>query len=221
MNYNYTFNDIAWYTVVTLRDSCLNNHLNSLKSYYPNLHTYIIDNNGEQFNLNPITSKYPLNTVLSNNKTIKPLTINQIEYSKILFEKHKILCFSADDILILEHGFIEKALEKINLGAHIVSFSTDLDPVAYMYTEEFFNTVGFNPNLKGKESTDRDLIKRTKQYYGKLDFIGEFWREDNNHSWYSKYVLNPAVGILGKTDVNMDLEKLGIPSGVYSNNNII
>lgn len=210
--------DLAWYCVVTLRDSCLDGHLRSLRTFYPNIPVYVIDNNDERYNIKDIAQRYSA-TVLTH-KGILPLTVNQTKYSEQLFEMHKLLCFSSDDIEILHGGFIELAMDRVNQGSEIVSFATDRDPVAYMYTEQFFNTVGFNQQLLGKEDTDTDLKKRCHAQYGKLDSVGEYWNNDNN-SWHSRYVKNPAVGVFGKNCVNAALSAAGIDSGVYSNRNKI
>lgn len=209
-----TIDQVAWYTVVTLRDSCLSSHLSSLRKYYPTLPVYVIDNNIGQFNIAPIAEQY--NATVLVNTTLRSLTENQTLWSQHLFELYPLLSFSSDDIQILEGGFVELALDKINSSKEIVSFSTDRDPVAYMYTQKFFNDVGFNQLLLGKEDTDTDLIKRTRNHYGTLDSVGEFWRCDND-SWSSRFVMNPRLGVFGKTDVNRDLEKLGLDSGVHSN----
>lgn len=209
-----TIDQVAWYTVVTLRDSCLDSHLSSLRKYYPTLPVYVIDNNIGQYNISPIAEKH--NATLLVNPMLRSLTENQTVWSKHLFELYPVLSFSSDDVQVLEGGFIEMALDKINSENEIVSYSTDRDPIAYMYTQKFFNDVGFNQQLLGKEDTDTDLIKRTRAHYGVLPSVGEFWRGDND-CWSSRFVMNPKVGMYGKTDVNRDLEKLGLDSGVNSN----
>lgn len=210
-----TIDQIAWYTVVTLRDSCLNSHLSSLRTYYPDLTVYVIDNNAGQYNINDIAKKHNAR-VLSNGENLLSLTENQSIWSEYLFNQYAALCFSSDDIQILEGGFIELALSRLNQGQTICSFATDADPVAYMYNQQFFNELGFNQSLRGKEDTDTDLIKRTRACYGVLDSVGEYWVNKEN-SWHSRYVLNPRLGLYGKTDVNDDLERLGLDSGRTSN----
>ena len=203
----YTIENVAWYCVVTLRDSCLEYHLESLRKYYPDLPVYVIDNNAGHYDIKPIAEKYK-STVLSN-PTVLPLTVNQTDWSKELFKSHLVLCFSADDVHIFEGGFIEKSLDLLNQGAEIVSFSTERDPVAYLYTEKYFKDVGFNTNMPGKECTDTDLKQRVMQAYGNFPQVGEFWDVDANF-WRSKYVGNPHQGIFGKDDVNEKLRQLNI-----------
>lgn len=210
----YRLEDAAWYCVVTLRDSCLAAHLATVRKFYPTIPIYVIDNNDGRYSIDAIAAAH--NATVLKHQGIKPLTTNQTEYSLQLFQQHKLLCFSSDDIEVLEGGFIELAIERINQGSEIVSFSTDADPVAYMYTEQFFRELGFNTALLGKEMTDRDLIKRCQARYGKLDSVGEYWREDRAN-WYSRYVKNPRVGEAGKNCVNQALSEIGIESGVYLN----
>jgi hypothetical protein len=210
-----TIDQIAWYTVVTLRRSCLDSHLSSLRKHYPQLTVYVVDNNAEQYNIDDIAEKYNAK-LLKNGKELLSLTENQQRWSEQLFKDYQALCFSSDDIQILEGGFIELALERLNQGKDITSFSTDGDPVAYMYNQRFFRELGFNQQLRGKEDTDTDLIKRTRAHYGSLDYVGEYWVNDDN-SWRSRYVLNPRLGLYGKTDVNEDLESLGLDSGRLTN----
>lgn len=206
-NYMYTIHNIAWYSVVTLRDACLEYHLKGLRQYYPNIVHYTIDNNAGHYNINPIAEKYQ--SIVLTNETILPLTVNQNIWSKELFKKHSILCFSADDILILDKGFIELGLDKINQGAEIVSFSTNVDAIAFMYTENYFNNVGFNTGMPGKEMTNLDLQLRVEKAYKNFPQIGEYWKEYED-GWRSKYVGNPHVGKFEKDDVNFKLKKLNI-----------
>lgn len=203
----YTLNDVAWYSIVTLRDSCLEYHLQGLRRYYPDLIHYTIDNNAGRYDINPIANKYQ-STVLSNIE-ILPLTVNQTIWSKELFKKHSVLCFSADDIQILDKGFIELSLEKINQGAEIVSFSTNVDAVAFMYTKNYLDKIGFNINMPGKEMTNNDLQARVETAYKHFPQVGEYWKEYED-GWRSKYVGNPNVGKFGKDCVNTKLNKLNI-----------
>jgi hypothetical protein len=205
----YTIENVGWYSIVTLRDSCLGHHLESLRKYYPNIPAYVIDNNAGNYDIRPIAEKYKT-TVLSN-QTVMPLTINQTNWSTELFKSHSILCFSADDITIFEGGFIEKSLDLINQGAEIVSFSTAVDAVAYMYTKKYFTDVGFNISMPGKEMTNLDLQKRVEKAYEKFPHIGEYWRNSEDH-WRSRYVGNPHLNKFGKDDVNQKLDKLNIAS---------
>ena len=206
-NYMYTIEHVAWYCVVTLRDSCLEHHLESLRKYYPDIPVYTIDNNAGHYDIKPIAERY--NSTVLSNSSVLPLTINQTEWSKELFKSHPVLCFSADDVHIFEGGFIEKSLELINKDAEIVSFSTDGDPVAYMYTERYFNDVGFNIGMPGKERTDVDLRERVNKAYGVFPYVGEYWQPTED-CWRSRYVGNPHVGKFGKDDVNQKLDQMNI-----------
>jgi hypothetical protein len=203
----YTIDNVAWYSVVTLRDSCLGHHLKSLRQYYPQLAVYTVDNNVGHYDISSIAAEY--RSQVLTNEEILPLTVTQTRWSPFLFKSHKILCFSADDIQIFEGGFIERAVELVNQGAEIVSFSTDQDPVAYMYTESYFNTVGFNIDMPGKERTDQDLRQRVIQAYGHFPQVGEYWRP-NEVFWRSRYVGNPHLNHYGKDDVNEKLRKMNI-----------
>jgi len=207
----YTIENVAWYSIVTLRDTALENHLKELRKYYPDITVYTIDNNAGHYNIVPIAERYK-STVLTNT-SILPLTINQTEWSKKLFKSHSVLCFSSDDVQIFEGGFIEKGLELINQGAEIVSFSGGeiQDPVAYMYTEKYFTDVGFNTSMPGKERTDEDLRNRVTQAYGNFPRIGEYWRNDVwEDGWRSRYVGNPHLDRCGKDDVNHKLSQMNI-----------
>jgi hypothetical protein len=205
----FTIEQVAWYTVVTLRDSCLGFHLASLREFYPDIPVYTIDNNVGYYgyNIAPIAEKY--NSKILTNSEILPLTVNQTLWSKEMFKSHSVLCFSADDIQIFEGGFIEKGLDLINQGAEIVSFSTELDAVAYMYTERYFTDVGFNINMPGKEATDRDLKNRVTTAYGHFPRVGEYWQADENF-WRSRYVGNPHLNKFGKDNVTEKLREMGI-----------
>lgn len=203
----YTLNDVAWYSIVTLRDSCLEYHLQGLRQYYPNLVHYTIDNNAGRYNINDIADKH--GSIVLTNETILPLTVNQTIWSKELFKKHPILCFSSDDIQILDGGFIELSLEKINQGNEIVSFSTNVDAVAFMYIENYLSKVGFNTHMPGKEMTNNDLQARVETAYQNFPHVGEYWKEYND-GWRSKYVGNPNVGRFGKDCVNTKLKNLNM-----------
>lgn len=205
----FTSEQVAWYNVVTLRDAALGFHLESLRKYYPDIPVYTIDNNAGHYDIRPIAEKYQANLLA--NQEILPLTVNQTIWSKELFKSHSVLCFSADDIQILEGGFVEKGLDLINQGAEIVSFSTEHDAVAYMYTERYFTQVGFNTDMPGKEATDQDLRNRVTKAYGHFPQVGEYWQADENF-WRSRYVGNPHLNKFGKDDVNQKLRDLGINS---------
>jgi hypothetical protein len=200
----YTIDDIAWYSISTLRDSSLEYHLSSLRKFYPDITVYSVDNNVGEYNIVPIAEKYG-STILPNS-TLLSLTMNQDRWSRELFKSHKLLCFSADDVTIFEGGFVERAIELVNAGADIVSFATEQDPIAYIYTQQYFDTVGFNLDMAGKERTDIDLKNRVERAYGHFPQIGEYWRADPDF-WRSRYVGNPHIGKYGKDDVNEKLEE--------------
>lgn len=200
-----TLDDVAWYSVVTLRDQCLEHNLSTLRTHYPQIPAYVVDNNIGLYSIKDTAAKYGAQ-VLTNQELLS-LTVNQTVWSKRLFEKHPLLCFSSDDVIILEGGFIERALEKINQNCHLVSFATDRDPVAYMYDQTFFNELGFNTAIPGKEHTDIDLVNRVRAQWGTMESVGEYWQM-NQIGWHSRYVLNPHLGQFNKTDVNVDLRKL-------------
>jgi hypothetical protein len=210
----FTLDDFAWYVIVTLRDSCIEGHLQSLRKYYPAIKVYVVDNNIGKYDISKICEKYGAEQII--NDDLLPLTMNQIKHSPVLFQKHKVLCFSSDDVVVLDRGFIERSMAALNQGKEIVSFSTDADPVAYAYTENFFKDVGFNDKLLGKECTDTELVRRTRNRYAEFPSVGMFWRGDER-GWHSKYVLNPHCGVFGKTEVNQQLEDLGINSGRETN----
>ena len=203
----YTINNVAWYSISTLRDSCLEYHLQSLRKFYPTIPVYSINNNAGHYDIRPIAEKYKSN-ILSNSD-ILPLTVNQTTWSEKLFLSHQLLCFSADDILIFEGGFIEKSIDLINNGAEIVSFATAQDPIAYMYTEKYFQNIGFNINMPGKEGTDKDLRNRVNKAYRNFPQVGEYWRADPDF-WRSRYVGNPHIEKFGKDDVNKKLKQMNI-----------
>jgi hypothetical protein len=203
---------IAWYVISTLRDTCIGLHLEGLRKHYPQIPVFVINNSAG--NLDQICETYVANQI--KNETILSLTVNQINVSKMLFEDYDVLCFSADDIMILDGGFIEKSVKLLDQGCEIVSFSTDQDPVAYCYTKKFFEEVGFNDKLLGKECTDTDLVRSVRNKYSSFPSVGEHWSSDSR-GHFSKYVLNPHVGQFGKTEVNQQLEDVGVDSGVFTN----
>ena len=205
----YSIENVAWYCVVTLRDSCLEYHLQSLRKFYPDLKVYVLDNNAGPYNITPIAEKYNC-AVLANTGTHPlPLTVTQDSWSKELFKSHSVLCFSADDIQIFEGGFIERSLDLLNQGSDIVSFATERDAVAYMYNEKYFTNVGFNVNMPGKEATDQDLKHRVITTYGTFPHVGEYWQSDTDF-WRSRYVGNPHMDKFGKDDVNKKLGQMNI-----------
>jgi len=208
-NNMYTLKDAAWYTVVTLRDSCLHYHLSSLRQHYPTIPCYVVDNNAGHYDISPIAAEHNCTVLTNTDPQPIPLTVNQTQWSTHLFKSHAVLCFSADDIHVFEGQFIERALDIINTGVDIVSFATDVDAVAYMYTENYFKQVGFNVNMPGKEHTNIDLLSRVKQHYGNFHHIGEYWGP-NADFWRSRYVGNPHMGRYGKDDVNAKLHQMNI-----------
>lgn len=212
-------NEYCWYTVVTLRDSCIKEHIDRVRKYYPAIEIYVVDNCAEFYNIESFLKDYK-NIKVIKNDIIYPLTFIQNIVSELLFKNYNNLFFASDDVMMLEGGFIEKSLEKIKNGAKIVSLSTDEDPIAYVYNEDFFKEVGFNLKLYGKECTDTDLIKRVKSKYSSFESIGGFWTNDQN-GWRSKYCLNPHVGKHGKTEVNQQLENLNLESGRIINKSFI
>ena len=209
----YTIENVAWYSVVTLRDTALENHLQGLRKFYPDLPVYTIDNNAGHYDISPIAERYNTKVLVNETTQPLPLTITQDNWSKELFKKHKVLCFSSDDIQIFEGGFIEKSLDLINQGDEIVSFSTERDAVAYMYTERYFKDVGFEITKPGKEYTGAHFLNAmVMNAYGKFPQVGEYWRwQQDIGCWRSRYVGNPAVGILGKDCVNEKLHDMGLP----------
>ena len=205
----YTIENAAWYSVVTLRDSCLDCHLQGLRKYYPDIPVYTVDNNVGQYDITSIAEKYK-STVLYNT-SILPLTVTQTNWSPELFKSHSVLCFGSDDVQFFEGGFIEAGLNLINQGAEIVSFATGSDAIAYMYTEKYFTDVGFNIGMPGKEHTDQDLLRRVTAAYGHFPHVGEYWNDTTDSTcWRSRYVGNPHPGNYGKDDVNEKLRQLNI-----------
>jgi hypothetical protein len=209
----YSIEDVAWYSVVTLRDTALEHHLKGLRKFYPSLSVYTIDNNAGHYDISPIAERYNVKVLVNETTQPLPLTITQDNWSKELFKKHKVLCFSSDDIQIFEGGFIEKSLDLINQGDEIVSFSTNRDAVAYMYTERYFKDVGFEITKPGKEYTGAEFLEAmVMKAYGKFPQVGEYWRwEQDIGCWCSRYVGNPGVGIFGKDNVNEKLRDMGLP----------
>jgi len=201
---NYTLADVGWYSISTLRDQSLEYHLASLRKFYPDVTVYSVDNNVGKYDIQPIAEKY--HSKVLTNTYLMPLTVNQDTWSRELFTAHQLLCFSADDVTVFEGGFIERAIELVNAGAEIVSFATEQDPIAYIYTQQYFNTVGFNINMPGKERTDEDLRNRVISAYGHFPQVGEYWSADPDF-WRSRYVGNPHIGKFGKDDVNEKLEE--------------
>ena len=207
--------DVAWYCIVTLRDGCIEWHLERVRLFYPDIKVYVIDNNLHYFDISAKCE--PFNVHIIKNTEILGVTQNQHRHSPFMFLEHKALAFSSDDIYIFEGGFIEKSLELINKGREIVSFGTDRDPVAYLYTQKYYNEVGFDNNLIGKETSLDSLLSRTKKQYGRFDSVGEYWKDcqDPNsfdfNFWRSRYVGNPHLGKLNKTDVNINLQQINRP----------
>jgi hypothetical protein len=201
---NYTLADVGWYSISTLRDQSLEYHLASLRKFYPDITVYSVDNNIGRYDIRPVAEKYSSKILL--NDTLLSLTVNQTKWSQELFKSHRLLCFSADDVTVFEGGFIERAIELVNAGAEIVSFATEQDPIAYIYTERYFRNVGFNIDMPGKERTDEDLRNRVVGAYGHFPQVGEYWRADPDF-WRSRYVGNPHIGKFGKDDVNEKLQE--------------
>jgi hypothetical protein len=201
---NYTMADAGWYSISTLRDQSLEYHLSSLRKFYPDITVYSVDNNVGKYNIRPVAEKY--HSKVLTNTNLMPLTVNQDRWSRELFTAHRLLCFSADDVTVFEGGFIERAIDVINAGAEIVSFATEQDPIAYIYTQRYFRDVGFNTSMPGKERTDLDLRNRVVGAYGHFPQVGEYWRADPDF-WRSRYVGNPHIGKFGKDDVNEKLEE--------------
>lgn len=210
----------CWYTVVTLRDSCIEGFIDSFRKYYPNVDLCIVDNCADHlsiFDYLTKTDKLDDKIRFYKNDKIDHLTVLQNKISKELFEEYDILGFSSDDIRFQEGGFLEKACGLLYNGGHeFVSLTTPRDACAYIYSKTFWEGFKFNENLKGKECTDNDLTIRIDP----MKHIGEYWRPGDD-GWTSRYVLNPYVHKLGKDDVNDSLEKLGIDSGRNSNKHFI
>jgi hypothetical protein len=208
--------NIAWYAVVTLRDTCIGWHLERLRKFYPDIAVFVIDNNIGKFDIQPICKDY--NVTILKNDSIKSITQNHNFWGGKLLEQFNALAFSSDDIYIFEGGFLEKSLDLINNhNKQIVSFGTDRDPVAYLYTKQYYDEVSFNNSLNGKESSLDDLLNRTKAKYNEFPSIGEYWTDHhdltnfNSKFWRSRYVGNPHEGQMGKDDVNRKLRDLGLP----------
>jgi hypothetical protein len=210
----YTIDDVCWYVIVTLRDDFILRCVESFRRFYPRVQLLIVDNCGEELDVSKIVPEDDCTKVIKfSKKLINSLTHNQNVISYVFLNKHKLMGFSADDVVFIRGGFIEAAIELLNDEAEIVSLATDQDPVAYVYSKEFYDKVGFNMKLMGKERTDVDIVRRTKAAYGKFWHVGENWFRyggTGGGDWRSKYVHH----ICWDQCVTKKLSERGIPDGM-------
>jgi hypothetical protein len=217
-NYNLDLK-ICFYTIVTLRYNWYKNWAYAVREFYPDVNVVIIDNCGKEGALKNLGD---VDCLVFKHADILPLTVNQFNMSQLCFEQgFDFLVYSADDVIFKCGGFVEEAvLKMLSDDSHIVSFSTDKDPVAYIYDRVFFEEVGFNLELKGKEDTDLDLVAGVVKKYGSFPYIGEYWRPLGDHiGWESKYVEHARNRVENgkKEDVTEKLNRLGIATGVKTN----
>lgn len=224
----YRLDDIAAFTIVTLRQNHWQSHRDSIKKFYDNIRYHIVINGIDYRDFlfddllhQPAPRHLDWATIYGSDtryiietKNIYPLNFLLNRVGNILFKYNDILLFAADDVEYIAPGFLEEGLELINNGATIVSLATSKDSgVAFMFTEQLIKDIGpFNEKLLGKECTDNDLENRVKNYYGDFPSIGRFWFPEPEHGWISKYIKHPH-----KSDINERLEELGIDSGSTTN----
>jgi hypothetical protein len=210
-----TPDNIAVYVPITLRTDCVEIFVESFRAFYPSIPLYLIDNCGKHMNLQ---EQFPnINAYWWKLANPEPVPLTQLQWviGLDLFNYYEALMFSADDVIFKQHGFIEKATNVLNAGNKIVSLTTDIDPVSYIYTFEFDRDVGFNQELKGKDRTDHALVKSVKKTYGKFPQIGKYWRRQatppwaHGDSWGSKWLLHYNA----EDNVNVLLRNMGIDPG--------